>query len=83
MVEKPEQLIFAIEIIVDITHTDAYSLGNVAHRCLGIAVFQKHTLGNLYNLFARIILLCLHGFIIFYFKNADRLHSLPAFHCFI
>lgn len=50
-----EQLILALEIIVDIAHANVCSLGNVAHGSLGVALLQKHTHGNLYNLFARIV----------------------------
>ena len=42
--DMAEQLVLALEVIVDIAHADASSFCNVAHRGLGEAVASKYLL---------------------------------------
>lgn len=60
--DMAEQLVLALEVIIDIAHTYPHPLGNVAHGGLGVSVFQKHPLGKLNNLLACIVFFYLHRF---------------------
>ena len=55
-----KQFVLALDLAIDIAHTNAHPRCNIAPRGLGIALFQEYPSGHHYNLLACIVFLNLH-----------------------